>query len=196
MHKESKKMKQITIVAIVFLMFSGHALLAQKSEVNQEKSTIKWEGKKIGTNHHGEIQLKSGYLEVQNNEITDGVFVVDMTTISNIDLENENMNQKLVGHLKSEDFFGVEKYPTSTLQVTESSKFVNGKATITGNITIKGKTEPVSFEVVRNNNEFSAKILIDRSKFDVRYGSNSFFDNLGDRAIDNIFTLEVQLVLK
>ena len=196
MHKKSKKMKQITIIAIVFLMFSGHALLAQKSEVNQEKSTIKWEGKKIGTNHHGEIQLKNRYLEVQNNEITDGVFVVDMTTISNIDLENENMNQKLVGHLKSEDFFGVEKYPTSTLQVTESSKFVNGKATITGNITIKGKTEPVSFEVVRNNNEFSAKILIDRSKFDVRYGSNSFFDNLGDRAIDNIFTLEVQLVLK
>jgi polyisoprenoid-binding protein YceI len=101
----------------------------------------------------------------------------------------------LVGHLKSDDFFGVEKYPTSNFIITQSSKFDENKATVTGVITIKGKSENISFDVERKNNEYSAKLDIDRSKFDVRYGSNSFFDNLGDKAIDDIFTLDIKLVL-
>ena len=105
------------------------------------------------------------------------------------------MNQKLVGHLKSDDFFGVEKYPLATFEVTKASKFINGKSSMSGNITIKGKTESISFEVVRAEKEFSAKVEIDRSKFDVRYDSNSFFDNLGDKAIDDIFTLDIKLVV-
>nr|MDA3843984.1 YceI family protein [Candidatus Kapabacteria bacterium] len=76
------------------------------------------------------------------------------------------------------------------------TKFKNGKATIKGKITIKGKTKNISFIVKRSGNKYKAKIEIDRSKFDVRYGSDSFFDNLGDKAIDDIFTLDVKLVLK
>ncbi len=79
--------------------------------------------------------------------------------------------------------------------MTKSSKFSNGKATLTGDITIKGKTESISFEVERAGKEYTAKVDIDRSKFDVRYGSNSFFDNLGDKAIDDIFTLDIKLVV-
>jgi len=101
----------------------------------------------------------------------------------------------LVGHLKSDDFFGVEKYPTARFTVSQSSEFNNGKATLTGNITIKGKTEPITFEVLRTGKEYTASLGIDRSKFNVRYGSDSFFDNLGDNAIDNIFTLEIRLVV-
>jgi polyisoprenoid-binding protein YceI len=118
-----------------------------------------------------------------------------MTTITNTDLENENYNQKVVGHLKSDDFFGVEKYPSATFEVTGSSKFSNGKATLSGDITIKGKTESISFEVVRAEKEYTAKVEIDRSKFDVKYDSNSFFDNLGDKAIDDIFELEIKLIV-
>jgi len=118
-----------------------------------------------------------------------------MTSITNEDITNEGRNQRLVDHLKSDDFFSVESYPTSNFKVTEGTAFADGKATLSGDITIKGKTESISFEVVRNNNEYSAKIPIDRSKFDVRFGSDSFFDNLGDNAIDDIFTLEVKLVL-
>jgi polyisoprenoid-binding protein YceI len=190
------KMKRIALISFVIIVFSSLSILAQKTEVNLEKSTLEWFGKKVGGKHHGEIQLKSGYLEVQGDRITNGVIVVDMTSITNTDLENEEYNQKLVGHLKSDDFFGVEKYPTSKLVVSEGSDFTNGKATIRGEITIKGTTEPISFDVEKKDNTYTAKLSIDRSKFDVRYGSPSFFNNLGDKAIDDIFTLEAQLLMK
>lgn len=92
-------------------------------------------------------------MDLEYGQIVDGSFVVDMRTITNIDFKDPGYNQKLVGHLKSDDFFGVEKFPTATFKVTESSKF------------------------------------------DVRYGSDSFFDNLGDKAIDDIFTLEIKLAV-
>ena len=101
-----------------------------------------------------------------------------------------------MGHLKSDDFFGVEKFPTATFTVTKAAKFSNGKANVSGNITIKGKTEPVNFVVTKQNNVYKTQLKVDRSKFDVRYGSNSFFDNLGDKAIDNIFILDIQLTAK
>ncbi len=134
-------------------------------------------------------------MELKNDQIVAGNFVVDMTTITNADLTDEGYNQKLVGHLKSDDFFGVAKYPTAKFVVSKSSNFSNGKATLTGDITIKGKTERISFEIVRSGNRYTAKIDLDRSKFDVRYGSNSFFDNLGDKAIKDIFTLNIKLAL-
>jgi polyisoprenoid-binding protein YceI len=185
---------KILVLALIILM-SGSGMFAQKVEVDSKKSSVEWFGKKVGSQHEGLIQLKSGYLELQEDKIIEGNLVVDMTTITNTDLENENYNQKLVGHLKSDEFFGVEKYPLANFEVTQSSKFSNGKATFSGDITIKGKTESFSFEVIRAGKEYSAKISIDRSKFDVRYGSDSFFDNLGDKAIDDIFTLDIKLVV-
>ena len=80
--------------------------------------------------------------------------------------------------------------------VTSTTEFKDGKAKITGDLTIKGKTESMSFDVVRNGNDYSTKIDVDRSKFDVRYGSDSFFDNLGDKVIADIFTLDIKLVVK
>jgi len=187
-------MKTKTIVLAFIIMLSGIVMYAQKVEVNPEKSNIEWVGEKIGGQHEGNILLKSGSIELKDNKIVDGNFVVDMTTITNTDLEDEEYNQRLVGHLKSDDFFGVENFPTASFVVTESSKFSNGKATVTGDLTIKGKTERITFDVVRAGKEYSTKIDVDRSKFDVRYGSNSFFDNLGDQAIDDIFTLDIKLV--
>lgn len=189
-------MKKIALITLVVFVFSSLSILAQKAEVSPEKSTVKWFGKKVGGKHFGEIQLKSGYLEVQGDKITDGLIVMDMKSIVDTDLDNEEYNQKLVGHLKSDDFFGVEKYPTSKLLITESTSFTDGKARVTGEITIKGATESISFDVVRQENSYTAELSIDRSKFDVRYGSSSFFNNLGDKAIDDIFRLEVQLVMK
>lgn len=187
------KTKKLALALLVAL--SGNVLFAQGVEVNTEKSSIKWMGKKIGTKHEGTVHIKSGSLELQDNMITAANIVIDMTSITNSDLENENYNQKLVGHLKSDDFFGVEKYPTAQFVLRQSSKFSNGMATLTGDITIKGKTESVSFEVHKGGNEYAANIALDRSKFDVRYGSGSFFDNLGDSAIDDLFTLDIRLVI-
>lgn len=101
----------------------------------------------------------------------------------------------MVGHLKSDDFFGVEKFPTSTFQISQAGKFKNGKATVTGIITIKGKAENISFDVIKKDNTYSSQVEVDRSKFDVRYNSKSFFNNLGDKAIDDIFILDIKLVL-
>ena len=134
-------MKTLYIKAFLLLLISGQVLQAQKSEVNTDQSTVKWTGKKIGTDHYGYIQIKEGYLETQNGTITGGTFLVDMTSISNVDVENEEFNKKLVGHLKSDDFFGVEKYPTSKLVISESTPFRSGKATVRGQITIKGITQ-------------------------------------------------------
>lgn len=189
-------MKTKNLVFIVALMLSGNVLFAQKFEVNPEASSIEWVAKKLAYQHHGTVQLKSGNLEMKDDQIDAGNFVVDMSSITVSDIDDQGRNQRLVGHLKSDEFFGVETYPEATFVVTQSSKFSNGKASVTGNLTIKGKTEPVTFEVQRSGQEFTAKMEFDRSKFDVRYGSDSFFDNLGDNAINNIVTLNIKLLVK
>ena len=191
-----KIMKSIIFVMALIIALSGNTMFAQKVEVNTKSSSIEWLGKKVVGEHKGGIQVKNGSFELKNDQIISGKFVVDMTTITNSDLEDKGYNKKLVDHLKSDDFFGVKKFPTATFVLTESTKFKNEKATLKGKITIKGKTENSSFIVKRSGNKYMAKIEIDRSKFDVRYGSGSFFDNLGDKAINDIFTLDVKLVLK
>jgi polyisoprenoid-binding protein YceI len=188
-------MKTRTYLVAAILTLTSFGLFAQKAAVNVEKSTVHWLGKKIGGQHDGFIKLKSGTLVLKNNKLVSGNFVIDMTTITNTDLADEGYKQKLVGHLKSDDFFGVDKFPTATLIVTSSTTFVNGKATLTGVLTIKGKKETITFDVVKTGNTYTAKIDVDRSKFDIKYGSTSFFDNLGDKAIDNIFTLDIVLEL-
>ncbi len=188
-------MKTKNFAWVIIMLLFTHSAFAQKVDVNTTSSSVHWVGKKIAGQHEGSIQLAKAYLELVNDKIVAGSFVVDMTTITNSDLKDEGTKQKLLGHLKSDDFFGVEKFPTANFVLTQSSEFSNGKATVTGDLSIKDKTEKISFEVERTGNEYTGKIEIDRSKFNVRYGSSSFFDNLGDKAIDDIFTLDIKLVL-
>ncbi len=197
MEQNLKKMKTTNYLFALVLTLSSFGLFAfaQTQKVNTEKSTINWLGKKIGGQHEGLIKLKNGVLEEKNGKIVSGSFVIDMTSLTNTDLQDEGYNKKLVGHLKSDDFFGVEKFPTATLNITKATKFSNGKASITGKLTIKGKTENITFDIVKNENTYTAKIEIDRSKYDVKYGSTSFFDSLGDKAIDDIFILNIKLLI-
>ena len=188
-------MKTTNYLLALVLTISSLGLFAQTQKVNTEKSTINWLGKKIGGQHEGLIKLKSGVLEEKSGEIVSGSFIIDMTSITNTDLTDAGYNKKLVGHLKSDDFFGVEKFPTATLNITKATKFSNGKASLTGKLTIKGKTETVTFDMIKNKTSYTAKIEIDRSKYDVRYGSTSFFDSLGDKAIDDIFILNIKLLI-
>lgn len=188
-------MKTLKLFLSVVLMVGSLSTFAQKNNVDLSKSHVKWTGYKIGGSHNGEIKIKSGYLELKNNAIVNGEIVMDMTSITDTDLEDAGYNQKLVGHLKSDDFFGVEKYPVSTFVVTKATKFSKGKASVTGNITIKGTTESITFDVEKTGSLYKAQVKVDRSKFNVRYGSNSFFDNLGDKAIDDVFMLDITLQL-
>ncbi len=187
-------MKAIQLSAI-FLFVIAFTLSAQKSEINLTKSTVNWTGNKIGGSHNGGISIKEGFLEIKKGVIVSGKVVIDMNTITNDDIKNDGAKQKLIGHLKSDDFFGVEKFPTSSFTVNKPAKLKNGKATLTGVLTIKGKTETISFDIVQTGNVYTAQLKVDRSKFDVRYGSNSFFDNLGDKAISDIFILDIKIVV-
>ncbi len=186
---------------IAFLSAAAFALVAtfghaQTYKINTAESTLEWEGGKItGSTHTGLIQLSNGYLQLADDAFSLGQFTIDMTSMTNTDLGGE-YGGKLMGHLKSDDFFGVETYPTATLEIVSSTRFVDGRATVQANATIKGRTERVSFDVVRNGDAFDAELVLDRSKFDVRYGSDSFFDNLGDNVISDDFTMRIHLVTK
>lgn len=184
-------MKRIINLTIV-LVLVAFAASAQTYEVNPSKSVLKWTGKKVTGEHYGNIKLKEGSLEVKNNKIVNGKFVINMASITNDDLQGE-WKDKLIGHLKSDDFFSVEKYPEAILVVTESSKFKNGKAEVKGNLTIKGITQPIEFEATQTEGKFTAVVTVDRTLYNVRYGSGKFFDNLGDKTIYDNFTLEVEL---
>lgn len=183
-------MKSILAIAI---MFATVGLFAQELTVDTKKSTFKWHGEKVTGEHFGTIDLKEGILVWKNNKITGGKMIIDMTSITNTDIEDAGYNAKLVGHLKSDDFFGVEKYPTAKLEIKSSDAFKDNKATVKAELTIKGITHPIEFEAQKQNNWFMAEIVVDRSKYDVRYGSGSFFDNLGDKTIYDDFTLTVKI---
>ncbi len=166
-------------------------------KVDPQKSEVDWKGEKVTGKHNGQIQIENGALEFANGELKGGNFEIDMTSITNKDLEGE-YNTKLVNHLKSDDFFGTEKFPTSKFVITKVEKVGGNKYNITGDLTIKSTTEEIEFPatVIVNENQATAnaEIVVDRSKYDVRYGSTSFFDNLGDKVIYDEFHLNVNLV--
>jgi polyisoprenoid-binding protein YceI len=165
--------------------------------VSAEESELKWIGRKVTGEHFGTINIKSGSLDIQKGELKGGNFVIDMASLVNLDLKGEDKG-KLEGHLKSDDFFGVGKYPDATFEIKKAKKRNANQYDITGDLTIKGKTNSVSFpaEVVVTNDRIyaTANITVDRSKYDVRYGSGSFFDNLGDKTIYDNFDLQVKLI--
>lgn len=188
--------KTIAICSALALAFTVNLGQAQTYKINTSESTLEWEGGKItGSTHTGLIQLSNGYLQLANDAFSLGQFTIDMTSMTNTDLGGD-YGDKLMGHLKSDDFFSVETYPEATLEILSSTRFVDGRATVQANATIKGHTERISFDVVKNGDAFDAEIVLDRSKFDVRYGSDSFFDNLGDNVILDNFTMRVHLVTK
>ena len=191
----TKKMKKTIITFALAFIFNIGCYIAQDYKVNTDKSTIHWIGKKVTGEHDGFISIKEGQFYIVNNQITRGQFYIDMSSMTCTDIEDATYNQKLVGHLKSADFFGVENYPTAKLIITNSTPFKDNQCVLHGNLTIKDKTDVVQFIVKRNNDVYKAKINVDRSKYDVKYGSSSFFDNLGDKVIYDIFELEVKLIL-
>lgn len=180
---------------IIAAFFSGEA---KEFAVDASASTIVWKGEKVvGNSHTGTLSLASGSLDISKGKLKGGSFTVDMTSLTDTDLEGE-WKTKLENHLKSDDFFGVESFPTAELTITNVNSTGDNTYDVTGDITIKGKTESISFSTtlneVDNGYEASASITFDRSKFDVRYGSGSFFDNLGDKAIKDEISLDVTLV--
>lgn len=199
------KIFRISIFALIgFLFVNGFGYLFAQNNYRllTEQSKIKWIGKKFLGAHWGWVKFRSGSIEFDGNKIISGNFEVDMNTIENEDLKEKEYRDKLIGHLKSDDFFSVAKFPTAKFVITHSTPIKNAKTgepnyAITGKMTIKGITQTISFpatiNVQGNKIQGKATLEIDRTKFDVRYGSGSFFDNLGDNVIYDNFTLELDL---
>lgn len=174
-------------------MLVSFSALKDTKPVNVKESQVAWKGHKVTGSHNGTIALKSGNLEFENNKLVGGDFVIDMTTINTTDLEGGKKGS-LDGHLKSDDFFGVAKFPTASLKITKVSSHGKDSYSVSGDMTIKGKTNPVSFAMVVKDGKAMASLKVNRTKYDVRYGSAAFFDNLKDRAISDEFDLDVTLV--
>ena len=193
-------MKRTSLIVLIIVLIALPLSAQKKYTADPTATKITWTGKKLGKEHVGTIGLKEGYINIEKNAITGGEFLVDMTTIKNTDIQDDKMNGMLVGHLKSDDFFGVEKYPASKLVLTGGSRFINGTANVKGIMTIKHSSHPVEFTVketaVGDVKTYTAVITIDRSLYDVRYGSGKFFTDLGDKAISDEFTLQITLVAK
>jgi polyisoprenoid-binding protein YceI len=186
-----------TLIMVMGILALSPYANGQKAELNVAESNITWTGKKVTGSHTGNINLLSGYLVKSGDEFVSGKFVVDMTSISNADIEDPDTKAKLVGHLKSDDFFSVDKFPTAILEINSGEKRPGGGAYIfKGKMTIKENTNPVSFEATSKDKTFVGTLTVDRSKYNVRYGSDSFFDNLGDNMIYDDFDLEFVVTLK
>lgn len=185
-------MKSIKLTALAFISLTLFAFSSETvKKINVEKSVVKWTGYKVTGQHEGTISLQSGALIFEGNKLTGGKFVMDMTTINTTDIEGA-YKAKLDGHLKSNDFFGVKKHKEALLNFT-SVKQNGNKYYIKGDLTIKGITNEITFELELFKDYAVTKLKIDRTKFDVKYGSASFFDGLKDRAIYDEFDLSVKL---
>lgn len=187
-------MKKIKILFAVLLI--GFTAVAQEFSVNVSKSELKWTGKKVTGEHWGFIKLSDGSITLNNDKTLSGVFNIDMTSIVCKDLEDPGYNGKLVGHLKSDDFFGVENFSVATLKITNSSPLKDNTAKVTGDLTIKGITHPVTFKTLKTEKGYKASIKVDRTKYDIRYGSGKFFDSLGDNMIYDEFVLDINLFVE
>ncbi len=186
-------MKNFKTIAFALLVVLGTTVSAQTKKINTTASVINWVGKKVTGQHEGTVKFKDGSITWKGKAITGGTFTVDMTSINVTDLKAGEGKEKLEGHFKTDDFFGTEKFPTATLKFTKVAAKSAGVYAVTADLTLKGVTKPVSFDLTVAGNKATTKFNVDRTKYDIRYGSASFF-NLGDKAINDEFEVAATLV--
>ena len=187
-----------SLAVFVLALSLTTTVFASSQKVDTANSSVKWIGKKVTGEHTGTIAIKEGNLVVENSKVTGGKVVIDMNSIVDLDQTDADWNAKLIGHLKSDDFFAVATYPTSELVLTK----VEGKGdnyTFSGNLTIKGITNPITFSATSSkdgkNIRYMGSLTIDRTKYNMKFGSKSFFENLGDKVVYDDFTLNFNLVV-
>lgn len=191
-------MKKVFFAAAVLAVFSVYSFTTDKTDSSNKttSSEITWLAKKVTGEHSGTVEMKSSTLGFHNNELMRALFVVDMTSIKNTDMEGE-YSDKLVGHLKSEDFFNVAKFPEANFTASTIENKGDGNYTLTGDLTIKGISNSLTFDakvdMMEKRAVATAKVIIDRAKYDVKYGSGSFFEGLGDNLIYDEFELNITI---
>ncbi len=167
----------------------------QKFEIAGTRSRIEWVGRKVTGSHNGTINVKNGELILNDGKIAGGRFTFDTTSIDVLDITDPDTKAQFTGHLTSDDFFSSQNYPEASFEITSAT----GNHVV-GNLTIKGITHPVAFdtEVIVGDGLLTAtaRVVVDRTKYDMKFRSGSFFQNLGDTLIFNDFDLYVSIIAK
>ena len=190
-------MKKFLILPLLAVLAMAFTSVNTKYNVSTAGSNITWTGYKVTGQHTGDIKFKNGSLDMKDGVLAGGSFEVDMNSMTCTDLQGEYAG-KLIGHLKAEDFFFTEKYPTAKFVITKAIPTDSkGNYKIVGNMTIKWTTKEIKFNAFVSEKDgkvnASGKITIDRSDFEVKYGSGSFFDGLGDKTIYDDFDLQLSI---
>jgi len=203
------KITSLTLLLLLVYILSSFKIKENKQDntgiykIDIKLSSMIWRGYYVFLfdQHHGTIQLVNGQITTEHNEIKKGEFEIDMQSIKNLNLSIDNGRNELENHLKSDDFFSVNKYPKAKFTITQVKKEKDappGERLITGNLTIKDVTHPISFPAsisfTRNLIKTSAKFKIDRTKWGIKFDSGSFFRNLGDGAISDAIGIELSIV--
>lgn len=188
-------------IVVIGLSFTSAASAKDESfNVATKSSIVNWTGSKvIGDKHVGTLQVKSGQVTFKDGQPAKAEIIVDMTSLKNSDLTDPTWNTKLVTHLKSDDFFSIDKFSEAKLVVNTFKKTGN-KYELQGDLSVKGKTKPVTMTAVevdtKNGRKITADLTFDRTDFDVRYGSGKFFENLGDKMISDDIQLQAVIQLE
>ena len=186
-------MRNLKTIAVALVALVSFTVNAQTKKINTAKSGIVWTGKKVTGSHTGTIALQSGALVFKGKVLKGGTFTVDMTSINTTDLKAGEGKESLDGHLKADDFFGTEKHKTANLVFKTISGKGKGLYNVTADLTIKGITKPITFDIIVKGNTATTTLNVDRTKYDIKYKSGSFFSDLGDKTINDEFELKVNL---
>ncbi len=193
----------VAVLSLVAVAFKPATKNATSYKVNAEQSSFNWVAKKVTGEHKGLVKFAAGTIETDGKNLTGGNFDIDMTTITCTDLTGE-WNEKLIGHLNSPDFFSVDNFKTANLKIKSANEIKGVKAgadnyNVVADLTIKGITKEITFPafvVIKKTGEVvaNASFDIDRTAYDIKYGSKSFFEGIGDKAIDDKFNVKVRIV--
>ncbi len=186
------------VIVIILLSFISATVNATEYVVDKASSNVKWLAKKVTGQHNGSISFLNGTIDGTGNKISGGSFVIDMKSMTNEDITDAGMKAKLMGHLSSDDFFSIEKFTESKLEVKKVSEVSAGEYHFLADLTIKGITNPVEFnaKVTVTGDKLVAEgvITVNRTLYGIKYGSGSFFQGLGDKMIYDDFTLTFNVV--
>lgn len=194
-----KKFHSIVAIAALFILGIADAKAAppKKYVVDTAATTLAWLAKKVTGQHNGTIKVSGGEITLEGVNVKSGNFSIDMNSMVILDIQGGS-NAKLLGHLKSDDFFSSAKYPTTTFVLSSVTKKSGSTYTVKGKLTIKGITQDIEFpaEIAFSGKTMTtkAKITVDRTRFDIKYRSANWVENLGDKAIYDDFELELNLV--
>ena len=192
------RLKMSFLGLVVLLLGISVTMNATEYVVDKATSKVKWEAKKVTGQHNGSISFASGSIVGTGNKISGGTFVIDMKTLANEDITDEGMKAKLMGHLASDDFFSIEKFPESKMEIKKVTLVSDSEYHFLADLTIKGITSPVEFnaKVTESGDKLNADgvITVNRTLYGIKYGSGSFFQGLGDKMIYDDFTLAFSVV--